>query len=173
MRNEKVQQLLEPVIEGLGYELVCLEIIRAQTVLLRLYIDTPQGINLEDCERVSRQVSSVMEVEDPISGEYTLEVSSPGLDRPLAKPEHFVQFAGYAAKIQLLMPLDGRRRFSGQLLGLDDSQELVLLVDPDEDKTWQLPLVDIERARLIPDLDVPQAKSNEQGGKGRRKRRDQ
>lgn len=169
LRAEKLQALLEPVVEGLGYELVWLEVVRAKTVLLRLYIDTPHGINLDDCERVSRQVSGVMDVEDPISGEYTLEVSSPGLDRPLAKPEHFVQFAGYAAKVQLSMPLDGQRNFSGQLLGLENEQ--VVLVDGDN--TWRLPLVDIERARLLPELDIAQAKPSEHAGKKRHKRRDQ
>jgi ribosome maturation factor RimP len=100
--QERVQALLEPLVEGLGYELVCLELHGSGAhALLRLYIDAPQGIGLDDCERVSREVSAALDVADPISGSYRLEVSSPGLDRPLAKPEHFRRFAGRQAKLQL------------------------------------------------------------------------
>jgi len=172
-RPETLQRLLEPVIEALGYELVCVELIQGGGTLLRLYIDSPQGINLEDCERVSHQVSGVMDVEDPISGEYTLEVSSPGLDRPLTKPEHFVQFAGYEVRIQLHSPLEvdglgiedgqniGRRKFSGTLLGLEDNQ--VLLTN--DDGEYRLPLLEIEKARLQPELPDKSSKGRKPGKK--------
>ena len=111
--SERLQALLEPVIESLGYELVLLEYAPSHTALLRLFIDSPGGINLSDCERVSKEVSGVMDVEDPISGNYRLEVSSPGLDRPLAKPAHFERFINQQAKLQLLVPVNGRRKISG------------------------------------------------------------
>ncbi|HXG27281.1 MAG TPA: ribosome maturation factor RimP [Nevskiales bacterium] len=148
--QERVQALLEPLVEGLGYELVCLELHGSGAhALLRLYIDAPQGIGLDDCERVSREVSAALDVADPISGSYRLEVSSPGLDRPLAKPEHFRRFAGRQAKLQLRAPLNGRRRFAGRLLGLEQD-EVVIEVDG---SPWRLPLQQVEKARLVPEHD--------------------
>ena len=148
MMQEQVQALLEPLVEKLGYELVCLELQGSgQNSLLRLYIDAPQGIGLEDCERVSREVSATMDVADPISGSYRLEVSSPGLDRPLAKPEHFRRFAGRQAKLQMRAPVEGRRRFAGRLLGLEQN-EIVIEVDG---SSFRLPLEQVEKARLVPE----------------------
>lgn len=148
MMQEQVQALLEPLVENLGYELVCLELQGSgQNSLLRLYIDAPQGIGLEDCERVSREVSATMDVADPISGSYRLEVSSPGLDRPLAKPEHFRRFAGRQAKLQMRAPVEGRRRFAGRLLGLEQN-EIVIEVDG---SSFRLPLEQVEKARLVPE----------------------
>jgi ribosome maturation factor RimP len=148
--QERVQALLEPLVEGLGYELVCLELHGSGAHgLLRLYIDAPQGIGLDDCERVSREVSAALDVADPISGSYRLEVSSPGLDRPLAKPEHFRQFAGRQVKLQLGAPINGRRRFAGRLLGLEED-EVVIEVDG---SPWRLPLQQVEKARLVPEHD--------------------
>ncbi len=148
MVQEQVQVLLEPLVESLGYELVCLELQGSgSNALLRLYIDGPQGIGLEDCERVSREVSATMDVADPISSSYRLEVSSPGLDRPLAKPEHFQRFVGRQAKVQMRVPLDGRRRFAGRLLGLEQN-EIVIEVDG---SSFRLPLEQVEKARLVPE----------------------
>jgi ribosome maturation factor RimP len=150
MMQERVLALLEPLVESLGYELVCLELHGSgQHSLLRLYIDAPQGIGLEDCERVSREVSATMDVADPISGSYRLEVSSPGLDRPLAKPEHFRRFAGREAKVQMRVPVDGRRRFAGRLLGIEQDQ-VVIEVDG---SSFRLPLEQVEKARLVPEYD--------------------
>ena len=150
MLQERVQALLEPLVESLGYELVCLELLGSgSNALLRLYIDGPQGIGLEDCERVSREVSATMDVANPISGSYRLEVSSPGLDRPLAKPEHFQRYAGRQAKVQMRMPIEGRRRFAGRLLGLEQD-EIVIEVDG---SSFRLPLEQVEKARLVPEYD--------------------
>jgi len=104
--RETLLKLLEPVIEALGYELVELEF---PPHLLRIYIDREGGVTVDDCEKVSRQVSSVLDVEDPIPGAYTLEVSSPGLDRPLRKEADFVRFTGEQAKLELTLPLATRR----------------------------------------------------------------
>jgi ribosome maturation factor RimP len=150
MLQERVQALVEPLVESLGYELVCLELQgTGQHSLLRLYIDGPAGIGLEDCARVSREVSATLDVADPISGNYRLEVSSPGLDRPLVKPEHFRQYIGRRAKIQMRVPVNGRRRFAGQLLGLE-ADEVVIEVDG---SSYRLPLEQVEKARLVPEFD--------------------
>ena len=143
--RETLLKLLEPAIEALGYELVELEF---PPHLLRIYIDREGGITVDDCEVVSRQVSAVLDVEDPIPGAYTLEVSSPGLDRPLRKEADFVRFAGERAKVELALPKDGRRRFTGILKGCE-AGEVLIEVDGVEHR---LPLVDIDKARLVPEF---------------------
>ena len=111
-----IQALLAPAVEALGLELLGLEFRPGNgNALLRLYIDAPSregGVTLDDCEAVSREVSALMDVHDPIDSHYTLEVSSPGIDRPLFKPAHFARFVGESAKIALEFPQDGRKRFS-------------------------------------------------------------
>ena len=147
--RETLLRLLEPVIEALGYELVELEFHpQGRGGLLRVYLDREGGIGVDDCERASRQVSSVLDVEDPIPGAYTLEVSSPGLDRPLRKAEDYARFAGQRAKLELLLPRDGRRRFSGTLQGIEGG-EVQIEVDG---VIYRLPLADIGKARLIPEF---------------------
>lgn len=149
-RNEKLAELLEPTVQSLGYELVCVELIRAKTTVLRLYIDGPNGIGIEDCETVSRQVSGVMDVEDPISGEYNLEVSSPGLDRPLAKLAHFQQFLGEEAQVMAAFPVDGRRKFTGRITSIEGDD--ITLTDKTE-QVWIVNFAQIDRAKLIPNFD--------------------
>jgi ribosome maturation factor RimP len=145
--REKLMQMLEPVIESMGYELVLLEFAPHKgSALLRLYIDATGGITLTDCERVSREVSAIMDVEDPIAGGYRLEVSSPGLDRPLVKKEHYERFIGETVRVQLAVPRAGRRNFLGVLRGL--AGEAIELQLPEG--VVELPLADIERARLVP-----------------------
>lgn len=153
--QDRLTELLEPSIEGLGYELVLLEVIRGKGVTLRLFIDWLPGtidesglakvVGIEDCEIVSRQVSALLEVEDPISSEYTLEVSSPGLDRPLRKPAHFAEFMGWEAKVVLDAPMDGRRKYRGTIEAVDE-ETVRLLVDG---TAFDLVIADIERARLV------------------------
>src|SRR5690348_7315317 len=141
--RETLLKLLEPAIEALGYELVELEF---PPQLLRIYIDREGGVTVDDCEAVSRQVSAVLDVEDPIPGAYTLEVSSPGLDRPLRKEADFVRFAGEQVKLELALPKDGRRRYTGTLKGCK-AGEVTVEVDGVE---HTLPLADIGKARLVP-----------------------
>ena len=143
--RETLLKILEPAIAGLGYELVELEF---QGKVLRLYIDQPQGVTLEDCEKVSRQVSAVLDVEDPIPGAYTLEVSSPGLDRPLRKQADFERRAGQRARLELKLPLNGRRRFSGTLRGLEKDEVLIEV----DGALWRLPFAQIGKARLAPEF---------------------
>lgn len=144
---KQLQQLLEPGVAALGYELLGIEhLAQGRHSLLRLYIDSPDGITVEDCERVSHQVSGVLEVEDPIKGQYTLEVSSPGLDRPLFKPEHYARFIGEVVSLRLVRPLGERRKFKGRLLAL---REDAVVVEQDGVEVV-IPLEDIDKAHLVP-----------------------
>ena len=147
---QKLRRVLAAVVETLGYELVGMEFHpRRAGSLLRVYIDGENGIGLADCQRASHQISGVLDVEDPITERYTLEVSSPGLDRPLCEPRHFVRFAGSQVRIQLRELLDGRRNLLGRLLGMQADD--VVIVDS-EGREWRVPLERIEKARLVPEL---------------------
>ena len=148
---ENLTNLIEPVVEGLGYELLGIEhISQGRHSLLRLYIDSEQGIGLGDCEQVSRQVSGVMEVEEPLKGQYVLEVSSPGLDRPLFKAEHYIQHIGHKVRIRLRRPHDNQRKFYGELVEAD--KEGILLRDAEKGQETRLVYDDIEKANLEPEL---------------------
>ncbi len=146
----KIASLVRAVVEAMDYECVGVEQDSggAGGAILRVYIDQPDGIGLDDCETVSHQLSGVLDVEDPIAGQYDLEVSSPGLDRPLFELEHFRRFAGARVRIRLLEKLDGRRRFDGRLAGVDG--EMVLL-DLDGNRV-AVPFERIEVARLVPEF---------------------
>jgi ribosome maturation factor RimP len=150
--QDRLIGMLEPLVETLGYELVLLEYAPHRgSSLLRLFIDAPTGVSLDDCEKVSREVASRLDVEDPIPQNYRLEVSSPGLDRPLVKPAHFEKFAGQVVKIQMLAPQQGgRRKFQGVLRGLRNDQ---VLLDTSDAGTVELALGQVERARLVPDYE--------------------
>ena len=149
--SAKVLQLLEPIVEGLGYEFVGAEYLpQGKHSLLRVYIDNPEtGIGVDDCERVSRQVSSMLDVEDPIQGHYTLEVSSPGLDRPLFRPEHFERFVGHEIKLLLSTPVSGRRKMTAELQAIKDN--VVTLVF--EGESIEIDFDNIEKAHLVPVFD--------------------
>jgi ribosome maturation factor RimP len=156
--QERLTALLEPVIADLGYELLLLEFSPHKGgASLRLYIDAAEGVGLEDCEKVSREVAAVLDVEDPIRQSYRLEVSSPGLDRPLVKPEHFRRFRGEQVKVETLAPVGNRRRFRGALLEAGD-RDIVLQL-PEGPVT--LAYADIERARLVPDFEPKTAGSGD------------
>lgn len=147
---EQLQDLLAPVVEALGYQCWGVEYIsQGKHSLLRVYIDGPEGILIDDCEKVSRQISGVLDVEDPISGEYTLEVSSPGMDRPLFTLEQYAAHAGEQVKIRLRSPYEGRRNFQGVLRGVED-QDVIVLVD---DHEYLLPVDAIDKANIIPRFD--------------------
>ncbi|HOB62718.1 MAG TPA: ribosome maturation factor RimP [Candidatus Competibacteraceae bacterium] len=147
---QRLERILAAVVDTMGYELVGIEFHpRRGNSLLRIYIDSETGITVDDCQRVSHQVSGVLDVEDPIVGQYVLEVSSPGLDRPLFDTAHFERFAGSEVRIQLRELLDGRRKLIGRLLGMRDGD--VVIVDS-ETREWRIPLGQIEKARLVPEL---------------------
>lgn len=147
MLRDTLVALLQPVVEGLGYVLWELEFAPGRgNALLRLYIDSAAGITVDDCERVSRAVSEVLDAEDPVPGHYTLEVSSPGLDRPLRTPAQFAAYVGEPVFVELARPVDGQRRFKGRLAAAgDDSIE----VDVDGQRRV-LPMNAIRRAQLAP-----------------------
>lgn len=147
---EALIEVVRGVVEPMGYEFVGLEYISRSKSghLLRVYIDIDRGVVLDDCEAVSRQLSAVLDVEDPIPGEYALEVSSPGLDRPLFELAHFVRFKGETARVTLARPIDGRRRFKGVIEAVV-GEDIRLLVDGE---VVVLPIGDIEGARLVPDF---------------------
>lgn len=153
-----ITQLLAPTVEALGLELLGAEYLPTPgSAVLRLYIDRPgadaqaeaegQGVTIEDCESVSREVSAQLDVEDPISGHYTLEVSSPGIDRPLFAPEQFARFAGETARVGLKLPQDGRRRLQGRIAGVEGGT-VNLEVDG---QPFAVAFDNIDRARLVPD----------------------
>jgi len=143
--RERLVDLLEPVVAGLGYELVGVEFDGHQRVL-RVYIDRPEGISLDDCSKVSYQISGVLDVEDPIPGRYQLEISSPGLDRPLSELQHFERFKGEMARLYLSSPLEGRRRFKARLLGVEGDWVLI----EDGEATLRIPYETIDKACLVP-----------------------
>lgn len=142
--------LLEPVVNGMGYELVEIEYNPSMKHgVLRLYIDKDSGILVEDCSAVSHQVSAVLDVEDPISGHFNLEISSPGMDRPLRRAEDFQRFSGEVVKIKTSMAFEGQSNFKGRLKGLDED----LVIVECENKEVRLPITSIDKARLVPDFD--------------------
>lgn len=146
----EISELLAPTVAALGLELLGAEFAPTGTsALLRLYIDAPgRHVGIEDCEAVSREVSAVLDVEDPITSAYTLEVSSPGIDRPLFTPAQFARFAGEQAKVSLRLPMDGRRRFQARILRVE-GDTVVLGLD---DRELAVAHDNIEKARLVPDL---------------------
>jgi ribosome maturation factor RimP len=127
LRNDELDNLLKPVVASLGLELLGVEFAPHKTnALVRLYIDAPaRPVTIEDCEAVSREVSATLDVDDPIKSRYTLEVSSPGVDRPLFTPEHFARFAGQEAKVQVNVPIDGRRRFQGPIRAVEGNRIVI------------------------------------------------
>ncbi len=147
MGETGLSKLIEPVVQELGCELWGIEKLQqGRQVILKIYIESAKGINVDDCARVSRQVSAILDVEDPIPGEYMLEVSSPGVERRLFKPEHFNVCKGEKVQITLRQAFDGRRKFKGLLCGLED-EEVVIRVDDAQEIV--LPMDSIERARVL------------------------
>ncbi|MBT5008674.1 MAG: ribosome maturation factor RimP [Gammaproteobacteria bacterium] len=147
MGETGLSKLIEPLVEELGCELWGIEKLQqGRQVVLKIYIESADGINVDDCARVSRQVSAILDVEDPIPGEYMLEVSSPGVERRLFKPEHFNVCKGEKVQITLRQAFDGRRKFKGLLCGLED-EEVVIRVDDAQEIV--LPMDSIERARVL------------------------
>ncbi len=149
MTSEELIRLLEPHIERLGYEVTDLELkLGGRDGVLRVFIDKPGGVGLDDCENVSHQISALLDVEDPIPGHYVLEVSSPGLDRRLTKVEHFRRYTGEDVRIKLRFPVEGRRNFRGALKAVDE-ESIEVEVDG---QSHRLPIATIASARLVPSL---------------------
>lgn len=148
--EQKLTDMLSAPVEAIGFELVGIEFIRAgKHSTLRVYIDSENGIDVDDCAEVSHQVSAVLDVEDPISNEYNLEVSSPGMDRPLFKAAHYQSVVGEEITVKLNIPQDGRRNFKGLLT---QSTETHVHVEVDG-QTFILPISNISKANLVPNFD--------------------
>lgn len=142
---EEVRQVIEPLLQSQGFELVDLEYQREpQGWVLRIYLDREGGVTLDDCAEVSGEIGAVLEVKDVIPNPYVLEVSSPGLTRPLKKPEDFNKFNNRLVKIKLYEPLEGRKNFKGTLLGLEGEKVRLEI----EGRVYELPLQGIAKANL-------------------------
>lgn len=152
--QQQVEQLIQPIVENMGYVLWGCELHSSgRYTSLRVYIDIPnniehRGVTIDDCGRVSNQISAVLDVEDLIANSYTLEVSSPGLDRALYKLEHYQQYLGSMVKVSLLQSMNGRRHLSGKILALDGAN-INMLVD---NELFQVPFANIKNAHLVPNF---------------------
>ena len=148
--STELTEMARGVVEPMGYELVGVEYLSGYqgTNLLRVYIDSEQGIQLDDCSRVSHQLSGVLDVEDPIRGEYNLEVSSPGMDRPLFEKRHFERFTGHKVNIRLAYGPGNRRKYKGLLKGIDGE---TILIEVDGE-LFHLAFDQVHSARLVPEL---------------------
>jgi ribosome maturation factor RimP len=148
--EQRLTELLDAPIVALGFELWGIEFIRAgKHSTLRIYIDHANGISVDDCSEVSHQVSALLDVEDPITTEYYLEVSSPGMDRPLLKPEHFARYIGQLATVTLRMAVNNRRKYKGTIKQVD--REMITVITDGRDEI--LAFANIQQANLIPNFD--------------------
>jgi ribosome maturation factor RimP len=167
-KSTEIAALLAPTVEALGLELLGVEFVASGgSAMLRLYIDRADSpVGIEDCEAVSREVSAQLDVNDPISSHYTLEVSSPGIDRPLFTAAHFTRFIGEQAKVGLRLPLDGRRRLQGRIAAVEGG--VVSLVDGERE--FRVAMDNIEKARLVPDWAALGLAKQPAAEKGRRRK---
>ena len=161
MDDKQLSELLDPAITGLGLELWGIEFNTGERGgLLRVYIDVAdREVTIDDCERASREISALLDVNDPIAGRYTLEVSSPGLDRPLFTPQQFARFAGSEIKITLHAPISGRRRYQGKIREVDGDR----IVIEQDDVSASIEYGDIAKARLVPDYGALRLTSDANG----------
>lgn len=144
------------LVSGMGYELVGCEMLsQSGSMLFRIYIDSEKGLTVDDCSKVSRQIGAMMDVDDPFQGHYRLEVSSPGIDRPLFELDHFHRYLGKRIKVRLYAPINQRRQFVGMLKQVE-GEEITILVDASDEEV-KLPFSAIEKANLIGDIDFQRA----------------
>lgn len=145
---ERIAEMIEPSLEALGYELVRVQLLGARKPVLQVMAERGDGrpMTVDDCAEISRTISALLDVDDPIAGAYDLEVSSPGIDRPLVRPKDFERFAGCEAKVQTAVPVDGRRRFRGRLLGMSGDVVRLALAEGGE---AALAFETIEKAKLV------------------------
>ena len=144
----RIEAAITPTLGGMGYELVRVTVLGRERPTVQVMADRADGsqISVEDCERITHAISAVLDVDDPLPGAWTLEVSSAGIDRPLVRPKDWARFAGHLARVEMLAPLDGRKRFTGTVLGADNAAGRLLLDDGTE---VSLPLPDVRRAKLV------------------------
>jgi len=148
-KSDELNALIEPVVTGMGFSLWGIEYLRSgKFSTLRIYIDHENGIHVDHCAEVSRQISAVMDVEDPITGNYNLEVSSPGMDRPLFTIEQYAAYVGEWVEVKLRFAFESRKNFKGVLVGVEDG-DVIVSVDGEE---FLLPVESIEKGRIIPNF---------------------
>jgi len=147
VREHELESLLSPILDAMGYDMVRVQISGTKHPTMQVMVERRDGVSMtvDDCAAISRAISAVLDVEDPFDTSYSLEVSSPGIDRPLTKPKDFERFQGFEARIEMREPIEGRRRFKGRLEGLKG--DTVLLNH--EGQTVELPVVSVQRAKLI------------------------
>jgi len=145
----RIETIIAPTVEDLGFEIVRVQVSGAQRPRVQIMAERADGsgIDVEDCAKISRGISAVLDVEDPIKSEFTLEVSSPGIDRPLTRLKDFETWAGFDVKIELNMGVDGRKRYTGRLMGLDENEGI--LIESEEGEHIALPFDDLKRAKLL------------------------
>ena len=147
--SAQLRSMIEPVVTGMGFELWGVEYLtQGRYSVLKIFIDSENGIDVDDCASVSRQVGSLLDVEEPLRGQYTLEVSSPGMDRRLFTFEQFDLMKGFQVKLKLNKPFDGKKRFTGLLVGTED-KDVVLRVGEEE---TLFPYEMIDRANVVPEI---------------------
>lgn len=158
----RIQEMIAPTVEDLGFEIVRVQLTGSKHPRLQVMAERidGSGIDVEDCAKISRSISAILDVEDPIASEYALEVSSPGIDRPLTRLKDFETWAGFDAKVELSFGIDGRKRFSGRLLGVDDSDNI--LMEDAEGENHVLPFDDVQRAKLLLTDELMAAVTSEQ-----------
>ena len=148
--SEQLRELIEPVVVGLGFELWGLEYLsQGRHSVLKIFIEAEAGIDVDDCAKVSRQVGSLLDVEEPLKGIYTLEVSSPGMDRRLFQLAQYEMFKGAKIKVNLRTPYEGKRKYTGLLCGVEDG-DVVLRLGEEE---ILFPFADIDKAQVVPVFD--------------------
>ncbi|HEY9078692.1 ribosome maturation factor RimP [Magnetovibrio sp.] len=146
---KRIEAIIAPSVEELGFEIVRVQVSGAQHPRLQIMAERMDGtgIDVEDCATISRTISATLDVEDPFKGEFTLEVSSPGIDRPLTRLKDFQTWAGFDAKIEMQVGVEGRKRYTGRLLGLDENE--MIQIESEEGEQFSLPFDDVQRAKLL------------------------
>lgn len=159
---EAVRELIEPTLDAMGYDLVRVKLMNGDHATLQVMAERKDGaeMTVEHCAEISRQVSVLLDVEDPIKGAYSLEVSSPGIDRPLVTPGDYVRFAGKVAKLETSAPVEGRRRFRGRLVGVEDD---IVRIRCDEQE-FEVPFHEIHKAKLVLTDELVAEAMNKQNG---------
>lgn len=163
--TERIEQLITPNLDALGYSIICIQLLGSKRQVLRIMIENKDmsGISIDDCVRVSREVSALLDVEDPIQSAYNLEVTSAGLDRPLIKLEDFERFVGNAIKLETHTLVQDRKRFKGMLDRVDGTTIYITM----EEQQFQIPYGEIRGSKLDPDLEFAQKKGSKQKSKAK------
>lgn len=144
--TSRVAELIQPALQSMGFDLVRVRLMGGQRPVLQVMAERPDGsMSVDDCAEVSRVVSALLDVEDPISGAYRLEVSSPGIDRPLVRPADYERYKGFEARLETRHPIEGRKRFRGRLVGLQDDEVRLAT----EEGEIAIPLLEIGQAKLV------------------------